>query len=91
MGKQSISDGDLRLCHIYGAQSREFHSQESWDTCVERLQHGWLRIRGDCQLAWDDAEPHVRAAWHQAIAGINEVRDAWVGQHPVDEPNSCKA
>jgi hypothetical protein len=90
MGKHSISDGDLRLCQIYGAQSREFHAPDSWDECVERLKHGWVRIRGDCQLAWHDAEPHVRAAWHHAVAGIAEVRAAFVGHHLVDDASRGK-
>lgn len=64
----SLSKEELMLCQIYGEQCREFYRGMPWNACVERLQAGWLRIRGECVLCWADAEPYVRDGWHGMLA-----------------------
>ncbi|MEN4903019.1 hypothetical protein [Luteimonas sp. TWI1416] len=57
---------DVELCRIYGQMAREYLGTVSWEECVAQLEAGWLRLRRDESIAWDDAEPLVRAFWELA-------------------------
>lgn len=54
---------EIELCRVYGQMSREYLGDVPWDQCEERLRAGWLRLRRDPGLRWEDAEPLVRAFW----------------------------
>lgn len=54
---------DVALCRIYGQMSREHFGDVPWDTCLEQLAEGWLRVRRDPRIAWRQAKPLVQAFW----------------------------
>ncbi|MDR6991008.1 hypothetical protein [Luteimonas sp. 3794] len=54
---------DVELCRIYGQMSREYLSARSWRECEAELQAGWIRLRRDPQMTWEDAAPLVRTFW----------------------------
>lgn len=57
---------EIELCRIYGHLSREYLGEVDWETCVDRLRQGWLRLRRDPSLQWDEAEPLIRVFWTTA-------------------------
>jgi hypothetical protein len=57
---------DVELCCIYGQMAREYLGTVPWEDCVARLEAGWLRLRHDDSVAWDEAEPLIRAFWELA-------------------------
>lgn len=54
---------EIELCRVYGQMSKEYLGDLPWDACVDRLRDGWLRLRRDPALQWDEAEPLVRTFW----------------------------
>ncbi len=54
---------DVELCRVFGQMSREYHGDVPWDACVAQLRDGWLRVRRDPTLDWQDVEPLIRAFW----------------------------
>ena len=54
---------DIELCRVYGLMSREYFGDASWDACEPQLKEGWLRLRRDPALHWEDAAPLVRTFW----------------------------
>jgi hypothetical protein len=50
---------DIELCWICGQLARAHH-EAPWDTCEERLRAGWLQVRGNSRMEWDEAGPLTR-------------------------------
>ena len=61
-----MNSEDVELCRVYGQMSREYLGNLPWEACETRLEAGWLRIRRDPAMSWDDASPLVRAFWELA-------------------------
>ncbi|WP_156170300.1 hypothetical protein [Luteimonas sp. FCS-9] len=57
---------DVELCRIYGQMAREYLGAVPWEDCASRLEAGWLRLRRNEALEWEDAEPLIRAFWELA-------------------------
>jgi len=53
----------VELCRIYGQMSREYLGDQPWDECEPQLRDGWLRLRRDPALEWEDAAALVRTFW----------------------------
>lgn len=54
---------DVELCRVYGQMSREYLGDRAWDECEAQLREGWLRLRRDPEMSWEDAAPLVQAFW----------------------------
>lgn len=57
---------DVELCRIYGQMSREYFGGRTWSECEARLREGWLRLRRDPEVSWEEAAPLVQTFWSLA-------------------------
>ncbi|MDR7193233.1 hypothetical protein J2W68_001967 [Luteimonas terrae] len=58
-----VNADDVELCRVYGQLSREYLGARSWADCEAQLRDGWLRLRRDPAMNWEDAAPLVRTFW----------------------------
>jgi len=63
-----VNADDVELCRIYGQLSREYLGGRPWQECEPQLREGWIRLRRDPALSWEDAAPLVRTFWELAPA-----------------------
>jgi len=43
--------------------SREYLGDRSWEECEPQLREGWLRLRRNPDMSWEDAAPLVQTFW----------------------------
>ncbi len=48
-----------------GYENRQRYSGQSFDQAETGLRSDWEKSRGNSSLAWEDAKPAARAAWHR--------------------------
>jgi|GEM_PF-1475306 len=58
-----VNADDVELCRVYGQMSREYLGDRPWNECEAQLRDGWMRLRRDPDMSWDDAAPLVRTFW----------------------------
>jgi hypothetical protein len=49
--------------------SREYLGDRAWSDCEAQLREGWIRLRRNPEVDWDDAAPLVRTFWDLTPAG----------------------
>lgn len=54
---------DVELCRIYGQMSREYLEGRPWAECEAQLRDGWMRLRRDPDMSWEEVAPLVRTFW----------------------------
>ncbi|MET0329378.1 MAG: hypothetical protein ABW163_11515 [Luteimonas sp.] len=61
-----MNANDVELCRVYGQLSREYLGDRTWIDCEPQLRAGWLRVRRDPALAWEDVASLVKTFWELA-------------------------
>lgn len=64
---------DVELCRIYGQMSREYLQDRSWSESETQLREGWLRLRRNPDMSWEDAAPLVRTFWELTPASADHA------------------
>ena len=66
-----MNTDDVELCRIYGQMSREYFGERTWSECEAQLREGWLRLRRDPEVTWEEAAPLVKTFWN--LASVESV------------------
>jgi len=61
-----VNADDVELCRVYGQMSRDYLGHRAWVECEPQLRAGWLRLRRNPALDWDDVASLVKTFWELA-------------------------